>query len=76
VQGERNFHILYQLVAGTSQLDADLEVTGLEGGPDAFKILSQSDCVTLDGVDDAEEFGTVKAAFDTIGMDAASQAQV
>ncbi|CAM9932796.1 unnamed protein product [Scytosiphon promiscuus] len=65
--GERNFHILYQLVAGTSDLDADLK---LEGGADEFKILSQSECTTLDDVDDAEEFRTVKAAFDTIGMDA------
>lgn len=43
---------------------------------DSYKILSQSDCTTLDGVDDAEEFGGVKAAFDTIGMDEESQTQV
>lgn len=43
---------------------------------DTYKILSQSECTTLDGVDDAEEFSTVKAAFDTIGMEAESQTQV
>ena len=43
---------------------------------DSYKILSQSDCTTLDGVDDAEEFRGVKAAFDTIGMDEESQMQV
>lgn len=43
---------------------------------DSCKILSQSDCTTLDGVDDAEEFRGVKAAFDTIGMDEESQMQV
>lgn len=43
---------------------------------DSYKILAQSDCTTLDGVDDAEEFSGVKAAFDTIGMDEESQMQV
>ena len=43
---------------------------------DSYKILAQSDCTTLDGVDDAEEFRGVKAAFDTIGMDEESQTQV
>ena len=43
---------------------------------DSYKILAQSDCTTLDGVDDADEFMGVKAAFDTIGMDEESQAQV
>lgn len=46
------------------------------GGANSYKILSQSDCTTLDGVDDAEEFRGVKAAFDTIGMDDESQMQV
>lgn len=43
---------------------------------DAYKILSQSDCTTLDGVDDAVEFRAVQAAFGTVGMDDDSQAQV
>lgn len=43
---------------------------------DSYKILSQGDCITLDGVDDAEELRTVKAAFDTIGMEEEAQMQV
>lgn len=43
---------------------------------ESYKILSQSDCTTLDGVDDAEEFRGVKAAFDTIGMEEESQTHV
>lgn len=43
---------------------------------DSYKILSQSDCTTLDGVDDAEEFRGVGAALDTIGMEKESQMQV
>lgn len=46
------------------------------GDVSSYKILSQSGCTTLEGVDDAKEFRDVKAAFDTIGMDGESQAQV
>ncbi|CAN0100971.1 unnamed protein product [Scytosiphon promiscuus] len=70
--GERNFHILYQLVAGASDAGADLELESV----DSYKVLSQSNCTTLDGVDDAEDFKAVKAALDTIGMDKEYQVQV
>eukprot|EP00903_Cladosiphon_okamuranus_P006607 g6454.t1 len=70
--GERNFHILYQLVAGASGVGTDLKLQDVE----SYKILAQSGCTTLDGVDDAEEFRGVKAALDTIGMDEESQKQV
>ncbi|CAM9144262.1 unnamed protein product [Ectocarpus sp. 12 AP-2014] len=71
-KGERNFHILYQLVAGASGVGIDLKLQDVE----SYKILSQSDCTTLDDVDDAAEFRTVKGAFDTIGMGEESQLQV
>ncbi|CAM9101018.1 unnamed protein product, partial [Hapterophycus canaliculatus] len=71
--GERNFHILYQLVAGASDVvAADLKLDDVG----TYKILSQGGCTALDGVDDAEELRTVKAAFDTIGMEEEAQMQV
>ncbi|CAM9467577.1 unnamed protein product, partial [Ectocarpus fasciculatus] len=70
--GERNFHVLYQLVAGASDLGLDLKLEGVG----SYKILSRGDCITLDGVDDAKEFKGVRAAFDTIGMGEESQLQV
>ncbi|CAM9355556.1 unnamed protein product [Discosporangium mesarthrocarpum] len=73
-QGERNFHILYELVAGASRLglSGKLKLEAVEDYP----ILSQSSCVTLPGVDDAEHFAGVQKAFTTIGLDADTQMQV
>ncbi|CAM9603433.1 unnamed protein product, partial [Sphacelaria rigidula] len=73
-QGERNFHILYELVAGASAsgLSAKLKL----GSAETFKVLSQSGCMVLDGVDDAAQFRGVQKAFDTIGMDQSTQMQV
>lgn len=45
-------------------------------GVSSYKILSRGDCTTLDGVNDANEFRGVRAAFDTIGMSEESQLQV
>lgn len=46
------------------------------GSVEDYKILSQSDCTTLEDVDDADQFQGVKAAFDTIGMEEETQMQV
>ncbi|CAM9285240.1 unnamed protein product, partial [Hapterophycus canaliculatus] len=73
-KGERNFHILYELVAGgaASGLAAELKL----GGAETYKILSQNGCITLDGVDDVQQFQGVQKAFDTIGMGKDVQMQV
>ncbi|CAM9169756.1 unnamed protein product [Laminaria digitata] len=72
--GERNFHILYELVTGgaSSGLSAELKLDSVE----SFKIICHGGCTTLDGVDDAVQFQGVKAAFDTIGMSAGTQMEV
>jgi myosin-1 len=52
-KNERNFHIFYQLIAGASN-DTRAEL-GLND-PNQFNYLSKSGCLTVDNVDDAEEF--------------------
>ena len=45
-------------------------------GPEAYHVLSDSGCMTLEGVDDAAQFQEVRKACGTIGMDEATQNQV
>eukprot|EP00752_Nemacystus_decipiens_P009298 g8309.t1 len=73
-RGERNFHILYELVAGAPKcgLAKDLQL----GGVETYRILSTSGCTELEGVDDAAQFEGVRAACGTIGLDDGTQMQV
>jgi myosin-1 len=60
-EGERAFHIFYQMLAGLS----DAEITGLTGGtrePDAFEFLKKSKCHTVPGMNDKAEFKKVRDA--------------
>lgn len=45
-------------------------------GAEDYRILSGSDCITLEGVDDATQFEAVQAACRTIGMKEDTQLQV
>ena len=51
--GERNYHIFYQLLAGAS--DSWKTQMSLKNA-EAFNYLSQSGCVSVDGMNDKEEF--------------------
>jgi myosin heavy subunit len=53
-EGERNYHIFYQLCACKGQ---DF---GLEAGPEAFRYLNQSNCTTAPGIDDSRDFSDVQ----------------
>eukprot|EP00736_Rhodelphis_marinus_P002914 Rmarinus@m.13379 len=65
LQNERNYHILYQLCAGTtSDEKAKLHLTSAKD----FHYLNQSGCESIPGVDDAADFRDVREALALIGM--------
>eukprot|EP01102_Stenamoeba_stenopodia_P010425 TRINITY_DN313_c0_g1_i3.p1 TRINITY_DN313_c0_g1~~TRINITY_DN313_c0_g1_i3.p1 ORF type:complete len:1065 (+),score=294.08 TRINITY_DN313_c0_g1_i3:655-3849(+) len=68
--GERSFHIFYQLLAGAS--DDEAQRWQLYS-PENFTYLSASGCYTVDGMNDSEEYGDVRKAMNTIGINAKEQ---
>ncbi|CAM9531145.1 unnamed protein product, partial [Ectocarpus fasciculatus] len=74
-EGERNFHILYELVAGAVQDGALAKELKLESAAN-YRILSASGCITLEGVEDADRFKAIQDAFTTVGVEEDAQMQV
>ena len=72
-EGERNFHIFYQLCAG-----ADEESRSEWRLKDAkyFNYLNQSSCFELNGVDNAKEYERTVQAMDVIGIDATERRNI
>ncbi|EOA12803.1 hypothetical protein CARUB_v10025758mg [Capsella rubella] len=61
--GERSYHIFYELCAGASPILK--ERLKLKTASE-YTYLSQSDCLTIDGVDDAQKFHKLLEAFDIV----------
>ncbi|KAK4481570.1 hypothetical protein RD792_012472 [Penstemon davidsonii] len=72
-EGERSYHIFYQLCAGAPQvLREKLNLKSAE----EFKYLSQSNCYTISGVDDAEQFRVVMEALEIVHVNKQDQDSV
>jgi len=62
---ERNYHIFYQLVAGTT--DEEREELGLVPA-EQFDYLNQGGAPRIDGVDDAKDFADTRASLTRLGV--------
>ncbi|CAB4295995.1 unnamed protein product [Prunus armeniaca] len=72
-EGERSYHIFYQLCAGAPP--ALREMLNLKSA-DEYKYLNQSNCYSITGVNDAEEFCVVKEALDVVHINKEDQQSV
>ncbi|AES62989.1 P-loop nucleoside triphosphate hydrolase superfamily protein [Medicago truncatula] len=72
-EGERSYHIFYQLCAGApSSLREKLNLRSVED----YKYLRQSNCYSINDVDDAEEFRIVTDALDVVHISKEDQENV
>ncbi|KAH8502982.1 hypothetical protein H0E87_014335 [Populus deltoides] len=73
MEGERSYHIFYQLCAGASpklREKINLKIAS------EYKYLRQSNCYTITGVDDAERFHAVMEALDIVHVSKENQESV
>ncbi|KAF0306245.1 Unconventional myosin-Ie [Amphibalanus amphitrite] len=71
--GERNFHIFYQMLAGaTNDMKQDFGLTS----PDYFAYLNQSNVYKVDGTNDAHEFQETLRAMSVMGLSDDQQTDV
>ena len=63
MEGERNFHIFYQLLASQYCQPLQLQPTAV-----SYDYLSCSSCSSVDGVNDSKEFEVTLAAMRSVGM--------
>ncbi|KAG5076104.1 hypothetical protein JHK82_054799 [Glycine max] len=72
-EGERSYHIFYQLCAGAPpSLRGKLNLQNAED----YNYLRQSNCYSITGVNDAEEFRTVMEALDVVHISKEDQENV
>ncbi|CAA7049152.1 unnamed protein product [Microthlaspi erraticum] len=71
--GERSYHIFYELCAGASPILK--EKLKLKTASE-YTYLSQSDCLTINGVDDAQKFHKLLEAFDIVQIPKEHQERV
>ena len=73
VTSERNYHVLYQLLAGRTVEQRAL--WQLDAPADSYAILAQSGCTVIDGLDDALEYRRTAEAMEAVGLGGAGGAE-
>ncbi|KAK3592955.1 hypothetical protein CHS0354_036814 [Potamilus streckersoni] len=72
-KNERNYHVFYYLLAGAD----DLERQKLHlGAPSDYYYLNQSDCFTLEEVDEENEFSRLKQSMELVGFSVVTQKRI
>jgi myosin-5 len=68
-QGERNYHIFYQLLFGSSkEVLKEFYLDELCKNPNKISVINQSGCIQIEGVDDHDEYKEVQQAQQDIGF--------
>ncbi|KAF1775538.1 P-loop containing nucleoside triphosphate hydrolase [Phytophthora cactorum] len=75
-QGERNFHVFYELLHSddTEYLEKSFHLKPKT--PEAYSYLNQSGCMCSDLIDDAENFRNLKSALQFIGIRDSAQHEI
>ncbi|EPQ60451.1 myosin-1 [Gloeophyllum trabeum ATCC 11539] len=73
IENERNFHIFYQFTKAAT--DEQRESFGLQG-PEAYAYTSASNCLDVDGIDDAHDFSETIKAMQVIGLNDYEQSEI
>ncbi|KIJ06891.1 hypothetical protein PAXINDRAFT_19902 [Paxillus involutus ATCC 200175] len=73
VENERNFHIFYQFTKAAS--DEQREQFGLQG-PESYAYTSMSNCLDVQGMNDAEDYADTLNAMRTIGLSEQEQNEI
>lgn len=73
IRNERNFHIFYQFTKGASQAQRD--TFGIQT-PENYSYTKDSQCTSVEGIDDVADFRETIKAMEIIGLQEAEQDQI